>query len=250
VFLLCLSFGVVYRLIPNTHVRWDAAIVGGVVGGVLWQLNNYFSFLYVSRWVTNSKIYGSLAAAPVFLVGVYVSWLIVLFGAQVAYAFQNRAEYLQEKQAQNINQRGREFIALRLMECVGQRFQRGEPPATTAQMADALSVPACLVHEIMESLMASRLVVEIAGEDPAFAPARPLEAITCHDILLALRAGQGQELETREDHARNEVFGEFEKILEAEKKAASSVNIMMMVNRTEKLLAGHRVKAVTDHKPD
>ncbi len=40
-------------------------MVGGFVGGVLWQLNNYFSFLYVSRWVTNSKIYGSLARTPI-----------------------------------------------------------------------------------------------------------------------------------------------------------------------------------------
>jgi membrane protein len=248
--LLCLSFAVVYRLIPNTHVHWNAAIVGGFVGGVLWQLNNYFSFLYVSRWVTNSKIYGSLAAAPVFMVGVYVSWLIVLFGAQVAYAFQNRAEYLQEKQARNINQRGREFIALRLMECVGQRFQRGENPATVAQMAEALTVPACLVGEIMETLAAARLVVAITGEDPAFAPARPLENITCHDILLALRAGQGQELATRDDPARAEVFGEFERILEAEKKAAAAVSILAMVNRTEKLAGptGHRMKAVTDGK--
>ncbi len=210
--LLCLAFAVVYRLIPNTHVHWDAAMVGGFVGGVLWQLNNYFSFLYVSRWVTNSKIYGSLAAAPVFMVGVYVSWLIVLFGAQVAYAFQNRAEYLQEKQARNINQRGREFIALRLMECVGQRFQRGEIPANAAQMAEALTVPACLVAEILETLVAAHLVVEVKGEEPAFAPARPLENITCHDILLALRAGQGQELATRDDPARAEVFGEFERI--------------------------------------
>jgi len=222
--------------------------MGGLMGGILWHLNNYFSVLYVSRWVTNSKIYGSLAAIPVFMAGLYFSWIIVLFGAQVAYAWQNRAAYLQEKQVENINQRGREFIALRLMECIGQRFQLGEPPATVPELAERLTVPTRLVQQLTQTLLAARLVVEVNGLEPAFAPARPLENITCHDILLALRAGQGQELATRDEPARAEVFGEFERILQAEKTTASSVTVLTMVNRTEAraALSAQPVNAVTD----
>ena len=88
--LLWLAFAVFYKIMPNTRVCFDAALVGGVVGGSLWYLNNVFGFLYVSRVVTNSKIYGSLGLVPVFMIGLYFSWLILLFGAQVAYAFQNR----------------------------------------------------------------------------------------------------------------------------------------------------------------
>ena len=76
---------------PNTRVCFNAALVGGVVGGSFWYLNNVFGFLYVSRVVSNSKIYGSLGLVPVFMIGLYFSWLILLFGAQVAYAFQNRS---------------------------------------------------------------------------------------------------------------------------------------------------------------
>jgi membrane protein len=220
------------------------------MGGLLWHLNNVISVVYVSRWVTNSKIYGSLAAIPVLMVGLYFSWLIVLFGAQVAYAFQNRAAYRQEKLSENINQRGREFIALRLMDCIGQRFQCGRPPATVAELAEGLIVPSRLVQQILQTLMAARLVIEVAGNEIAYAPARPLDTMTCHDILLALRAGQGQELTTREDPARAEVFGEFTRILEAERKAASSVTVLAMVNRTEKLMSGQRLKAVADGKTD
>jgi len=246
----CLAFTIFYLLIPNTKVHWDAALVGGFVGGILWQLNNYVSVLYVSRWITNSRIYGSLAVIPVFMVGLYFSWLILLFGAQVAYAYQNRAAYLQEKQAENINQRGREFIALRLMEYIGQRFQRGQPPVCVGEIAEDLSVPARLVHRILQTLLAARLVVEVVGEDPAFAPARPLESITCHDILLALRAGQGQELATRDEPARVEVFGEFTRIMEAEKNAASAVTILAMVTRTKQLAAdnGPPVNELTERK--
>ena len=252
VVVLSLTFALFYFLMPNTRVRWSAALIGGIVGGVLWHANSIASVLYVSRWVTNSKIYGSLAAIPVIMVGLYFSWLILLFGAQVAYAFQNRAAYLQDKQTDNVNQRGREFIALRLMECVGQRFQNALPPAGVFELADALAVPTRLLQQIIESLRSAKLVVEVAGDETGFAPARPLEAINCHDILLALRAGQGQELATRDDPAREGVYGEFERILAAEEKAASSVTVLMMVHRTEKLAAmhSHRVKSVADKTTD
>jgi membrane protein len=88
---LWLTFALVYQLVPNTKVRFSAALTGGIISGSLWHLNNVFGFLYVSRVVTNSKIYGSLALVPVFMIGLYFSWVILLFGAQVAYAFQNRA---------------------------------------------------------------------------------------------------------------------------------------------------------------
>src|ERR1035437_8943447 len=150
------------------------------------------------------------------MLGLYFAGLILLFGAQVAYAYQNRASYYEEKQIENIIQRGREFIALRLMTCIGQRFTRGEPPPSAIEIAEALAVPTRLVQQIMETLGAARLVAEAAGDDPAYPPARPLEDITCHDVLLALRASQGQELATRDEPTRSEVYGEFQRIQEAE----------------------------------
>ena len=247
---LCVAFAFFYQLMPNTKVQWQAALAGGLVGGILWHLNNYFSVLFVSRWVTNSKIYGSLAALPVLMVGMYFSWLILLFGAQVAYAWQNRAAYIQEKVCGNINQRGREFISLRLMQCVGQRFQRGERPATAPEMAEALMVPARLIQQLLQTLVTAGLVVEvIGGQETAYSPARPLEKISCHHILFALRAGQGEELTTRDDPARAEVFGEFEKIQEAERQAAAGVTVLDMVNRAGgPALADREPKAVTDGK--
>ncbi|MDB6108935.1 MAG: Ribonuclease, partial [Pedosphaera sp.] len=79
VVVLCLTFALLYMLMPNTKVQWKAAMVGGLVGGVLWHLNSVFSVLYVSRVVTSSKIYEGLAMVPVFMVGLYFGWLILLF---------------------------------------------------------------------------------------------------------------------------------------------------------------------------
>jgi len=228
---LWLVFALVYLLVPNTKVKLSAALVGGAVGGLLWHLNNFFGFLYVSRVVSNSKIYGGLGLLPVFMVGLYFSWLILLFGAQVAYAFQNRRAYLQDKLVENVNQRGREFIALRLMTCIGQRFQRGQPPVTLQEISVELGIPTRLVQQVLQTLLAVRLVTEVAAAEPAYTPARPLDAINAHDVLLAMRASGGQELSLREGPVRAEVYGEFARIEEAERQAASAVTMLALVDR-------------------
>jgi membrane protein len=226
-----LTFSVFYMLMPNTKVHWQSALIGGLVGGGLFHLNNLVSVLYVSRIVSNSKIYGSLAMVPVFMIGMYCAWFILLFGAQVSYAFQNRNAYLEERQTESVNQRGREFVALRLMTCIGQRFLLGQPPASTVEMSSELKIPSRLIQQTMHTLSAARLVVETAGNEPAYLPARPLEKITCHDVLHAMRATHGHELETRDEPARVEVFGEFTRIQQAEKEAAGCVTILALANR-------------------
>jgi membrane protein len=230
---LWLTFALFYQLVPNTKVKFSAALIGGIVGGSLWHLNNLFGFIYASRVVTNTNIYGSLALVPVFMAGLYLSWFILLLGAQVAYAFQNRTLYLQEKIAENVNQRGREFIALRLMTCIGQRFQRGLPPATIQEMSGELAIPSRLVQQVLQTLIAAHLVAEIHGVEPAYTPARPLEAINAHHILQAMRATHGQELVTRDEPIREEVYGEFARIQEAEKQAASTVTMLALVGRAQ-----------------
>jgi membrane protein len=231
---LWLAFTLIYLLVPNTKVRLGAALIGGIVGGTLWHLNNVFGFLYVSRVVSNSEIYGTLGLVPVFMIGLYFSWLILLLGAQVAYAYQNRKEYLQNKLAENVNQRGREFIALRLMTCIAQRFQRGLPPVTIPEISAELGIPTKLAHQVLRPLLVNHIVTEIAGVEPAFAPARSLETINAHHVLRALRAADGQDAPLNEPAGRSEVYGEFARIEEAERAAASSVNMLALVSRPQK----------------
>ena len=231
--LLWLAFALFYKILPNTRVSFNAALVGGVIGGTLWYLNNVFGFLYVSRVFSNSKIYGSLGLVPVFMIGLYFSWLILLFGAQVAYAFQNRSVYLQERLAENVNQRGREFIALRLMTGIGRRFQHGLPPATIQEISAELGIPSRLAQQILQTLLAAQLVTEVGGAEGAYVPARPLEAINAYQILYAMRTGTGQELPMRDEPARAEVYGEFARIEEAERQAAASVTMLALVNRAQ-----------------
>lgn len=229
--ILWLAFTLFYLLVPNTRVRPAAAVVGGLVASGLWHLNSSLGFLYVSRVVTNNKIYGSIGLIPVFMLGLYFSWVILLFGAQVAYAFQNRNAYLQDKIADHVNQRGREFVALRIMTLLGRRFQNGDAPATVFQLSTELDVPSRLVEQILRVLAAAHLVVEVGGAAGAYVPARPLENINAHHILHALRAGSGHELPFDNAPAPAAIYGEFARIEAAERVAAEKISLLALARR-------------------
>jgi membrane protein len=235
---LGLALTLFYKLMPNTRVVWSAALVGGLVGGVLLQMNSLFSVIYMSKVVSYSKIYGSMGAVPIFLIGMYFSWLIVLFGAQVGYAYQNRLAYLQEREAESVNQQCREFVALRLMTYLTQKFIAGEKPPSRLEMSCALGVPSQLTAQVIVPLVAGRLLIEVQGEEVGYAPARPPEQISIENVLCSLRAGQGKELATADDPARAVVREEYERVLLAEMQVGNAVNMRAMAQRVASLPKG------------
>jgi membrane protein len=238
VIVLCLAFATFYMLMPNTKVRWNAALIGAIVAALLWHINNSLSALYVSRVVTNFKIYGSLGLVPVFMIGLYFAWVILLFGGQISYAWQNRLAYFQERVTDNVNQRGKEFVALRLMTAISAAYQRGFDPPSESQMSEALEIPPRLTQQVLRTLVAARLITEVSGGEPAYVPARPTESISCHDVLQALRAGQGTDMTFHEGPLHRQILGEFQRINDAERRAAESVSIRALADRANALLVG------------
>jgi len=229
--ILSLLLALFYKLTPNTKVEFGAALVGGVFAGTTWHFYNQLGFLLASRAFSASAFYGNLFLIVLVMGGLYIVWLILLFGAQIAYAYQNRAAYLQDRLAENVNQRGREFVALRIMTCLGQRFQNGLPPATVPQISAELGVPSRLTQSILRTLATTRLVTEVTGAEAAFVPARPLDTINAYDILIALRTGTGQELPLCEEPALAEIYGEFARIEKAEREAAATISVLALANR-------------------
>jgi len=236
--ILSLLFAALYMFMPNTRVSWQAAAIGGVIAGVLWQLNQEFSFFYVSRVVSNSRIYGSLSAIPIFMIGLYISWIIVLLGAQVSYAYQNRRSYLEERQVEAVNQRSREFVALRLLTEIAARFLRGEKPAAVSSLSENLGIPSRLANQTLTALAQAGLVTEVTGSDRAFLPARPPSGITAHDILHALRVEAGRDLSTRPDEARERLRVEFDRMEEALRMAGNQVTLQALTEAAPRIPPG------------
>lgn len=218
--ILCGACALFYALMPNTKVQWKAAFVGGLTAGILWHLNNTLGVVLVSGAVSrDQKIFAGFAVLPVFMVGLYFFWMLLLFGAQVAYTYQNRASYLAARQVDRVHQEGREFVALRVMIEVARAFARGTNAPTNAALAEVVEVPSALVGQILRVLQKARLIIEVNQGDTGFAPARPLEAICVADVLQAMRRAVGSRPATRADAQRVVAEAELARVNEAERRA-------------------------------
>lgn len=219
--LMTLAFGLFYKLMPNTAVHWGAAFLGGLVAAGLLGLNSAFNEIYFGQVVKNSKIYGSLGALPIFLIGIYFSWVIILFGAQVAYAFQNRRAYLHERLAESVNEDSLEFVALRMMNSMARRFDSGQGASPVSMLSNELGVPGRLVMRALSPLLKAGLVIEVQTPVPGFTPGRPLESISYMDILVAIRTQSGRQLAATDPAVRSRL----ESIRAAESETASAITL-------------------------
>jgi len=184
VVLLALMLTLVYRVIPNTHVFWRAALAGGLVVAALLMLNNVVAFLYVRRVVLTQNLYGQLAVPLVLMLGLYVFWLYVLIGGVISYAVQN--VHFRNSQAawSQLTEAMRQRLSLVVLLTIARRFRDCLPPITASELGDLLRVPTQILNECLNRLVAMELIATLrpAPGTPAtehrFQPARPLNRIT------------------------------------------------------------------------
>lgn len=186
--LMFVAFSFLYWFLPNTEVRPASALLGGAVGGVLFSL---VQKAYVGFQVGAAKynaIFGTFAALPLFMVWMYISWAIVLLGAEVAYAHQTLARYRREVRGTPAGPAAREALGLAIALQVARAFHEGRSPWTTEALSEALDVPLRTVREVMGQLEEASLVRATQEEgDPGYQLGRPAERIRVEDVLAALR---------------------------------------------------------------
>jgi membrane protein len=188
-FILASAFGFLYWFLPNTRVRPFAALVGGVVAAVV---VNAVLGLYVGASVGVARanaLYGGFAQVPLFFVWIYVFWAIVLFGAEIAFAYQNLDLYAREVRGDKAGAAEREAIGLRITLEIGRAFRHAGEPWSAAELADALRVPVRTVRDVLVPLQQARIVsrVEEEHKQDAFQLGQSADRILVTDVLGALR---------------------------------------------------------------
>ncbi|MEZ4600402.1 MAG: YihY/virulence factor BrkB family protein [Syntrophotaleaceae bacterium] len=184
------AFIFLYLFMPNTRVRFHAALVGGVVGGTIWQLVQWAYVHFQFGVAKYNAIYGTLAALPVFMIWLYMSWVIVLLGLELTYAVQNASTLRQELTDGRLNYASRQRVALTILVLVGEAFYRGNPPWTRMQLCNQLGLPARQVTELLDELLHLGLLVVVHGEndeDTGYQPGRPAETVEMEKLLQSLR---------------------------------------------------------------
>ncbi|MDD3374377.1 MAG: YihY/virulence factor BrkB family protein [Candidatus Omnitrophica bacterium] len=178
-------FTFIYIFMPNTKVKLSSALMGGVIAGTVYQI---VQWAYINFQIGASKygaIYGSFAALPLFLVWLQVSWLIVLFGAEVSFAKQNVDTYEFEPDCLKASRSFRRFMALAITHLCIKHLYKGDLAPKAEEISHVLESPIRLTNEILFNLTEAGVLAEVKRDDGAtgYQPARNIELYTIKNVV-------------------------------------------------------------------
>ena len=133
-------FTLIYLLMPNTKVRFTSGVLAGFIAGGLYQIlqHTYLNFQFlIAKY---NAIYGSFAALPLFLIWLHLSWMIVLFGAEISFAHQNIGTFEFDQESRQISFGMKKLLALMISHLVIQRFAAAGKPFTMDPDAGRLEI--------------------------------------------------------------------------------------------------------------
>jgi membrane protein len=212
-----LMLTLLFIVMPNTKVKFKSAFVSGIVAGTILQLLQWF---YIDLQFGISKLsmlYGSFAAIPLFIVWLQSSWIVVLLGAELAFANQNVSRYEFESEALNISHYLKRALTLVIMRMIIRNFMNGEPPVTSEKLSVTLKIPVRLVRDIVQDLNSAGLVSVVITDDSKerhFQPGLDVNLLTVSYVISKLdRIGVEQHsvVKSREMEKVNEILTKFEK---------------------------------------
>jgi len=190
--LVSLVFSLLYWFIPNTRVKPQYALLGGLIGGMLWAASGVLFASFVVDSTRNASIYASFAVIIVALMWLYVSWLILLIGAQAAF-YGQKPEYLRLGYRQLlVGNLVREQAAVSMMMLIADAFRHAEQDYTANEIAAKLEIPGILLGPIKNRLITAGLL-EIGSRDQLL-PAHDPRDITLMQVIDAVRAAHSADI--------------------------------------------------------
>lgn len=178
-------FTFMYGFVPNTKVRMRAALIGGISAGAAWAFSGMVFAQFVAGSTNTMVIYAGFAIVIVALIWLYVSWLILLLGAQLAFYVQN-PQYLRPGRGLiTLNSSLRERVALSIMYLIVNDYRSAQHRWTTNRIAEHLELPGAALTSIVDALERRKLL--LAAEDDTWVPARDPHSIGLADVLDAVR---------------------------------------------------------------
>jgi membrane protein len=228
-FTMWLLLTALYLIMPNEKVPIRSGIIGAVVAGTIFQVVQLIYIKFQIGVASQSAIYGSFAALPLFLGWLQISWMIMLFGLEVAQANEHYETFGFHPDYGRIGSATRKLLVLRIYHLLVKKFAVGEKPLTLLEIARLLKIPVSFVREILSELSAKGLVVEIAKgtrKETSFQPGRTIEEITIKEVLDAYERGEDAGLISMQSDESAEKLSLYIKTLyEAMEKSPGNVKV-------------------------
>jgi membrane protein len=182
-------FSFMYIFMPNTKVSFKSGILRGIVAGTIYELVQWFYITFQVGVTKYGAIYGSFAVLPLFMIWLQISWLIVLFGAEITFAHQHVDTYELEPRSLDTSSSLKRLLALGIAHICINNFSRGDKPWNGGEIANALGIPVRLTNQILYDLVRCGILSETIGEDekaPLYQPARDIDTLSINFIIQAL----------------------------------------------------------------
>ncbi len=226
--LIWVIFTLLYMIMPNTKVRLSSALIAGIIAGTIFQLIQWAYIAFQIGAARYGAIYGSFAALPLLILWMQVSWIVVLFGAELSFANQHVDNYEFEAETKNISPFSKKILSLYIMHLLISHFERGEKPLNADEISKELQMPASLANNILHDLFITGLVSETetqSSRDSAYQPAFDIHKIRIKTVLDSL-----------EHKGSDELFAEPSKTLDKLKEAVEQFNRAIGESDHNKLL--------------
>ncbi len=217
-----LLFGL-YLIFPNTRVKFWPALFAGIVAGTLYQLNQQAFISLQFAFAKYDAIYGSIAFLPLFLIWLQISWLIVLFGAEICYGMQYIDQWEMNSEKLKISLSHRKKLMLLLLYRIVKSFEASEGPLTLNDLAGSVNIPRRYVVDICYELEKSKLVTRVSGDDVAYQPSFDINKMDLHTILTKYEIEGMGDFDPRKSEAFQSIENALKEIREKWKNSSSNV---------------------------
>jgi len=181
------AFTFVYMLVPNIRVRFRSALIGGVVAGVLWETTSWVFASFVATSAKYTAIYSAFASMIIFFIWLYMNWLILLIGCNIASYHQQPSQRHLHTGVVRLSNRMRESLGLMIMLLVGRHYYQHKPAWSIDALAEYFRVGSQVSELLVNRLLKAKLLIATTDSPPCYVPAYDLATISLVDIMTSLR---------------------------------------------------------------
>jgi len=186
------AFFLLYFVLPNTKVQAKAAIWAAAVAALVWTLAKWLFAMYVTGVIPYSKVYGVMGLIPLSVFWVFITWLIVLFGLQLAFTTQHlksldAAEIAAAKRTEEYFI-ANDLTAINIVREIAKAFEENNAPVEAEVVYTKLNIPAEFGDRILNHLVNSELIAKTSEPKVGFIPAKDPENIRLSDIAAVIAA--------------------------------------------------------------
>jgi membrane protein len=219
---------VLYVMMPNARIPLRSGILGGIVAGTLFQIVQWIYIKFQIGVASYGAIYGSFAALPLLLAWLQLSWMIVLFGAEIAFANEHYETFGFQPDYSALSISSKKLLVLKIYHLLIKKFAQGEKPLSARQIAEILEIPFRLVQHLLLELTGAGLVVETSKEvnkEVTFQPGRAIENLTLKYALDAFEQYGNAPIPTAQSGEAEKISVHLKNISEVIEKAPGNVTL-------------------------